>query len=103
VRRFALRWCELNLERETITIPAAKTPAGVRSVNLLGVLHSELDAYERQCILAPGGLVFANDHGRPQSPTNVRRRPSYVMAQMGHSTPNLTLAIYARQMNRRDN
>jgi integrase len=28
--------------------------------------------------------------------------PPYVMAQMGHSTPNLTLAIYARQMDRRD-
>jgi integrase len=28
--------------------------------------------------------------------------PPYVMAQMGHTTPNLTLAIYARQMNRRD-
>jgi hypothetical protein len=24
------------------------------------------------------------------------------MAQMGHATPNLTLAIYARQMDRRD-
>jgi integrase len=28
--------------------------------------------------------------------------PPYVMAQMGHTTPNLTLAIYARQMDRRD-
>jgi integrase len=28
--------------------------------------------------------------------------PPYVMAQMGHTTPDLTLAIYARQMNRRD-
>jgi integrase len=28
--------------------------------------------------------------------------PPYVMAQMGHSTPALTLAIYARQMDRRD-
>lgn len=28
--------------------------------------------------------------------------PPYVMAQMGHTTPNLTLSIYARQMNRRD-
>jgi integrase len=28
--------------------------------------------------------------------------PLYVMAQMGHTTPNLTLAIYARQMDRRD-
>jgi integrase len=28
--------------------------------------------------------------------------PPYVMAQMGHRRPNLTLAIYARQMDRRD-
>jgi integrase len=28
--------------------------------------------------------------------------PPYVMAQMGHTTPNLTLTIYARQMDRRD-
>jgi integrase len=28
--------------------------------------------------------------------------PPYVMAQMGHTTPNLTLATYARQMDRRD-
>ena len=28
--------------------------------------------------------------------------PPYVMAQMGHTTASLTLAIYARQMNRRD-
>jgi integrase len=28
--------------------------------------------------------------------------PPYVMAQMGHTTANLTLTIYARQMDRRD-
>jgi integrase len=28
--------------------------------------------------------------------------PPYVMAQMGHTTPDLTLSIYARQMDRRD-
>src|SRR6185312_125780 len=28
--------------------------------------------------------------------------PPYVMAQMGHTTPNLTLSIYARCMDRRD-
>jgi integrase len=28
--------------------------------------------------------------------------PPHVMAQMGHATPNLTFAIYARQMDRRD-
>jgi integrase len=28
--------------------------------------------------------------------------PPWVMRQMGHTTPNLTLAIYAREMDRRD-
>ena len=28
--------------------------------------------------------------------------PPYVMAQMGHTTAELTLAVYARQMGRRD-
>jgi integrase len=28
--------------------------------------------------------------------------PTYVMGQMGHTTPGLTLALYAREMNRRD-
>jgi integrase len=28
--------------------------------------------------------------------------PAYVMAQMGHTTPNLTLSLYARAMQRRD-
>jgi integrase len=32
----------------------------------------------------------------------VGETPPYVMAQMGHTTANLTLAIYARQMDRRD-
>ena len=32
----------------------------------------------------------------------VGESPPYVMAQMGHTTANLTLAIYARQMDRRD-
>jgi integrase len=32
----------------------------------------------------------------------VGETPPYVMGQMGHTTANLTLAIYARQMDRRD-
>jgi integrase len=32
----------------------------------------------------------------------VGESPPYVMGQMGHTTANLTLAIYARQMDRRD-
>jgi integrase len=32
----------------------------------------------------------------------VGEHPPYVMAQMGHTTANLTLAVYAREMDRRD-
>jgi integrase len=32
----------------------------------------------------------------------VGEQPPYVMAQMGHTSPNLTLAVYAREMDRRD-
>jgi integrase len=32
----------------------------------------------------------------------MRETPPYVMAQMGHTSANLTLSIYARQMDRRD-
>lgn len=32
----------------------------------------------------------------------VGEHPPYVMAQMGHTSPNLTLAVYAREMDRRD-
>ena len=28
--------------------------------------------------------------------------PPYVMRQMGHTSPNLALAVYAREMDRRD-
>lgn len=32
----------------------------------------------------------------------VGEQPPYVMGQMGHTSPNLTLAVYAREMDRRD-
>jgi integrase len=127
-------------------VRAAKTDAGVRIVNVLPVLRSELGAYRARLDPTPDTLVFGTAIGRQQGATNVRRRvlakaveqanrqladaraeplpegltphslrrtfasllfalgeaPPYVMAQMGHTTPNLTLAIYARQMSRRD-
>lgn len=60
---------------------------------------------------------LARDQGEPLpeglTPHSLRRTfasllfavgeaPPYVMAQMGHTTPTLTLTIYARQMDRRD-
>jgi integrase len=142
----ALRWDAIDLARGTLAVRAAKTDAGLRVVNVLPVLQTELRAYRDQTVLAEGDLVFATSTGRPHGATNVRRRilarsiqradaalgrqgleqlpsgltphalrrtfasllfalgeaPPYVMAQMGHTSANLTLSIYARQMDRRD-
>lgn len=139
----ALRWADVDLQRETILVRKAKTNAGIRTVNLLAVLQSELATYHARSAPSQDMLVFANDSGGAQSATNIRRRvlaravalaneqspletlpegltphslrrtfasllfalgesPPYVMGQMGHRTANLTLAIYAREMSRRD-
>ncbi len=142
----ALRWRDVDLARGTITVRAAKTDAGVRTVNLLPVLRDELGDYRARLDPASDALVFRTTTGHQLGATNIRRRildkavthanaklaadgfeplpdgltphslrrtfasllfaigetPPYVMAQMGHATPNLTLAIYARQMDRRD-
>jgi integrase len=142
----SLRWRDVDLKRGTITVRAAKTDAGVRTVNVLPVLRDELGDYRARLDPSADALVFGTATGRRQGATNVRRRvlakavehantklaeddieplpdgltphslrrtfasllfaigeaPPYVMAQMGHTTPNLTLAIYARQMDRRD-
>jgi integrase len=142
----SLRWRDVDLARGTITVRAAKTDAGLRTVNVLPVLHDELGAYRARLDPAHDALVFGTATGTRQTATNVRRRmlakavtlankqatkesaeplpekltphslrrtfasllfavgeaPPYVMTQMGHTTPNLTLAIYARQMDRRD-
>ncbi len=142
----SLRWRDVDLARDTITVRAAKTDAGIRVVNILPVLSDELRDYQARIDRIPDALVFGTTTGKHQGATNVRRRvlaravqyanatltenecaplpdgltphslrrtfasllfalgesPPYVMAQMGHTTPNLTLAIYARQMDRRD-
>jgi integrase len=140
-----LRWGDVDLARGTIRVRAAKTDAGVRTVNIVPVLRDELDAYRARTLYGRDVLVFGSSRGKVQSPSNVRRRvlakaveraniklreagveaipeltphslrrtfasllfaidetPPYVMAQMGHKTAHLTLAVYARQMNRRD-
>jgi integrase len=142
----ALRWRDVDLARRTIIVRAAKTDAGVRTVNLLPILRDELGDYRARLDPASNTLVFRTTTGNALGATNIRRRvlekavtlantqlaanrfeplpegltphslrrtfasllfaigepPPYVMAQMGHTTPNLTLAIYARQMDRRD-
>lgn len=141
-----LRWEQVDLDAGTIGVGEAKTSAGVRTINLLPVLQSELRAYGAEVPERADALVFPTSTGRPLSASNVRRRvlapaieradaalaenglaplpvgltphslrrtfasllfalgepPPYVMSQMGHTTASLTLAIYAKEMHRRD-
>jgi len=145
-KALALTWADVDLARSTIVVRASKTDAGVRTVNIVPILRDELAAYSARAKGEPDALVFGSSNGRPQSPSNIRRRllavavkaanvklakaraepipvaltphslrrtfasllfaigetPPYVMAQMGHTTAELTLAVYARQMARRD-
>jgi integrase len=142
----ALRWEQVDLAAGTIRVGEAKTSAGVRTINLLPVLQSELRAYRAGLADRPDALVFATSTGGLLSASNVRQRvlapaikradaslrrkglaslpvgltphslrrtfasllfalgepPPYVTSQMGHTTPSLTLAIYAKEMHRRD-
>lgn len=142
----ALAWQDVDLSRGTMRVRAAKTAAGLRTVNLLPVLLEELTDYSARQPSPGDTLLFGTSTGRRQQATNVRRRilakavqhanagvtaqnlpplpagltphalrrtfasllfaigeaPPYVMAQMGHTSANLTLSIYAREMDRRD-
>jgi integrase len=141
----ALRWGDVDLAHGTIKVRHSKTPAGVRTVNIVPILRDELLAYRSRTLDGPDVLAFGSSKGRAQSPSNIRRRvltpaetaanvklknagvepiakltphslrrtfasilfaigetPPYVMAQMGHTTAEMTLAVYARQMERRD-
>jgi integrase len=140
-----VRWRDIDLPRGTITVRNGKTATSARTVNLLGVLRDELDAYKARLDAKPDAYVFATASGSRQGASNVRSRllkkavvganeqlaakgqeplpagispnalrrtfasllfalgeiPPYVMAQIGHTTANLTLALYARHMDRR--
>jgi integrase len=142
----ALRWRDVDLARGTITVRAAKTPTGVRTVYVLPVLRDELDRLPKPVDATPDALVFGTSTGGRQGQRNVRRRvlaravevanerlakegveplperlelrslrrtfasllfaigeaPPYVQAPCGHTSANLTLTVYARQMDRRD-
>ena len=68
----ALEWSDIDLARSVLCVRSAKTHAGVRTVDLLPVLHHELTQLSEA---TPGeGLVFGTTTGGQQSPTNVRKR-----------------------------
>ncbi len=70
----SLQWRDVDLARGTITVRAAKTKAGERTVNILAVLRDELGEYRARLDPAPGALVFGSAAGRQQSASNIRRR-----------------------------
>jgi integrase len=70
----SLRWQDVDLTRRTITVRTAKTDAGVRTVNLLPVLHNELGDYREHVHRASNALVFCTTAGHRLGATNIRRR-----------------------------
>jgi integrase len=142
----SLRWRDIDVDAGTIAVNEAKTPAGVRTINLLPVLRSELAVYTANLDDPPDAFVFQASSRRPLERNNARQRilapaiqlangalaheglallpagltfhslrrtfasllyalgepPPYVMNQIGHTTPALTLALYAKHMSRRD-
>jgi integrase len=78
--------------------------SNVRSRVLLKAIAEANDA------LATSGVESLPGHLTPHSLRRtfasllfaIGEPPPWVMKQMGHTTPNLTLAVYAREMDRRD-
>ncbi len=71
----ALRWRDVDLAGNRITVQASKTDAGVRQIDLLPVLHNELTIYKAQASNpAPDGFVFATAAGTELIQGNIRRR-----------------------------
>ncbi len=70
-----LRWRDLDLAAGRIRVGAAKTAAGVRTVDMLPALRDELIAWKasRRSTLA-SGLVFATASGGRINDSNVRNR-----------------------------
>src|SRR3954451_14775535 len=67
----ALRWRDVDLARGTITVRAAKTDAGMRTVNVLPILRDELDAYRARVDATPEGRVFGSSAGNALGATNI--------------------------------
>lgn len=97
-----------QVDRETLMFATGKgtalTTTNVRRRILAkAVEHANLTLAERQVEPLPARLT---PHSLRRTFASVLfaigETPPYVMAQMGHTTANLTLSIYARVMDRRD-
>lgn len=80
----ALRWSAVNTTRATLTVPDAKTPAGIRTFRIPELLADDLRRWrpvqvERRLAAPywddPDLVVTSSQHpGRPMSATTMRRR-----------------------------
>lgn len=70
-----LEWRDVDLEARRLEVRASKTVAGVRAVELVPILHSELEAHKAR--VADHGrhaYVFASASGTRLEQNNIRRR-----------------------------
>jgi integrase len=71
----ALRWRDVDLAGNRITVRKAKTDAGMRRIDLLPALRDELAAYKAQAPdIAPDAFVFPSAKGTKMTQENVRAR-----------------------------
>lgn len=69
-----LRWRDVNLADGRLTVRASKTDAGVRRIDLLPVLASELRALRAKVKPESDDRVFPTQEGGPMNASNVRNR-----------------------------
>jgi len=71
----ALRWRDVNLAAGRVTVGASKTAAGVREVDVLGVLRDELAVHKAASRHTKADeLVFTTRTGAPRDRYNLRQR-----------------------------
>lgn len=70
----ALRWRDVDLAANRITVSESKTDAGMRTVDLLPALRDGLTEYKAARRPLAGELVFPTSNGRQFGASNIRRR-----------------------------
>jgi integrase len=71
----ALRWRDVDIAANRITVRSSKTDAGIREIDLLPALRDELAAHKAQATdIAPDAFVFATVAGTEPKQGNIRKR-----------------------------
>ncbi len=71
----ALRWRDVDLAGNRVTVRASKTDAGMRQIDLLPALRDELAEHKAQARdIAPDAFVFATVAGSEPKQGNIRKR-----------------------------